>query len=78
MITPKKISLAQIPTPLEELKFESKSFLLKRDDLTGCELSGNKVRKLSNKKNQFFLLTTPSPLIVHINRHFWTWFSGDT
>jgi 1-aminocyclopropane-1-carboxylate deaminase/D-cysteine desulfhydrase-like pyridoxal-dependent ACC family enzyme len=46
MITPKKISLAQIPTPLEEVKFEGKSFLLKRDDLTGCELSGNKVRKL--------------------------------
>jgi len=46
MITPKKISLAQIPTPLEEIKFEGNSFLLKRDDLTGCELSGNKVRKL--------------------------------
>ena len=46
MITPKKIALAQIPTPLEEVKFEGKSFLLKRDDLTGCELSGNKVRKL--------------------------------
>jgi D-cysteine desulfhydrase family pyridoxal phosphate-dependent enzyme len=46
MITPKKISLAQIPTPLEEIKFEGKSFFLKRDDLTGCELSGNKVRKL--------------------------------
>lgn len=46
MITPKKISLAQIPTPLEEIKFEGKSFLIKRDDLTGCELSGNKVRKL--------------------------------
>jgi len=46
MITPKKISLAQIPTPLEEIKFEGKPFLLKRDDLTGCELSGNKVRKL--------------------------------
>jgi len=46
MITPKKISLAQIPTPIEEVKFEGKSFLLKRDDLTGCELSGNKVRKL--------------------------------
>lgn len=46
MITPKKIALAQIPTPLEEVKFEGKNFLLKRDDLTGCELSGNKVRKL--------------------------------
>jgi len=46
MSTPKKISLAQIPTPLEEIKFKGKSFLLKRDDLTGSELSGNKVRKL--------------------------------
>ncbi len=46
MNKPKKISLAQIPTQLEEIKFEGKSFLIKRDDLTGCELSGNKVRKL--------------------------------
>jgi D-cysteine desulfhydrase len=46
MIIPKKITLAQIPTPLEEIKFEGNSFLLKHDDLTGCELSGNKVRKL--------------------------------
>ena len=46
MNTPKRLKLAQIPTPLEEIKFEGKSFLLKRDDLTGAELSGNKVRKL--------------------------------
>jgi len=46
MIIPKKISLAQTPTPLHEIIFEGKSFLIKRDDLTGCELSGNKVRKL--------------------------------
>jgi D-cysteine desulfhydrase len=46
MIIPKKISLAQTPTPIHEIKFEGKSFLIKRDDLTGCELSGNKVRKL--------------------------------
>ncbi|HOJ08727.1 MAG: pyridoxal-phosphate dependent enzyme [Ignavibacteriota bacterium] len=46
MITPKKIQLANIPTPLEEIKFAGKSFLIKRDDLTGCELSGNKIRKL--------------------------------
>lgn len=46
MITPKKISLAQIPTPLQQINFEGISFLIKRDDLTGCELSGNKVRKL--------------------------------
>jgi D-cysteine desulfhydrase len=46
MSIPKKILLAQIPTPLQEIKFEGKIFLIKRDDLTGCELSGNKVRKL--------------------------------
>ncbi len=46
MKIPKKISLAQIPTPLQEIKFEGKNFLIKRDDLTGCELSGNKIRKL--------------------------------
>ncbi|HCY76409.1 MAG TPA: hypothetical protein DHV28_10850 [Ignavibacteriales bacterium] len=46
MITPNKISLAQIPTPLQVIKFEGKNFFIKRDDLTGCELSGNKVRKL--------------------------------
>ncbi len=46
MITPKKIEMANIPTPLQTLKFEGKNFLIKRDDLTGVELSGNKVRKL--------------------------------
>lgn len=46
MKEPGKIKLANIPTPLEEIKFEGKTFLIKRDDLTGAELSGNKVRKL--------------------------------
>jgi D-cysteine desulfhydrase len=46
MKIPTKIKLAQIPTPIQSLKFEGQSFLIKRDDLTGCELSGNKVRKL--------------------------------
>jgi len=46
MIVQKKISLAKTPTPLQKIIFEGKSFLIKRDDLTGCELSGNKVRKL--------------------------------
>lgn len=46
MKEPRKIKLANIPTPLEEINFEGKSFLIKRDDLTGAELSGNKVRKL--------------------------------
>lgn len=46
MKKPGKIHLANIPTPLEEIEFEGKKFLIKRDDLTGVELSGNKVRKL--------------------------------
>lgn len=46
MKTPKKVKLANIPTPLEIIKYQNKKFLMKRDDLTGCELSGNKVRKL--------------------------------
>lgn len=46
MRTPKKINLANIPTPIETIRFDGKNFLIKRDDLTGCELSGNKVRKL--------------------------------
>jgi D-cysteine desulfhydrase len=46
MKKPGKIDLANIPTPLEEIEFEGKKFLIKRDDLTGIELSGNKVRKL--------------------------------
>jgi D-cysteine desulfhydrase len=46
MRIPKNLSFAQIPTPLQEVKFEGKLFLIKRDDLTGSELSGNKVRKL--------------------------------
>ena len=46
MLRPKKIKLANIPSPLQEVKFDGKSFIMKRDDLTGLELSGNKVRKL--------------------------------
>lgn len=46
MNIPKKIELALIPTPIETISFQNKKFLIKRDDLTGAELSGNKVRKL--------------------------------
>jgi D-cysteine desulfhydrase len=46
MIIPGKSDLANIPTPLQKIKFENKTFLIKRDDFTGLELSGNKVRKL--------------------------------
>lgn len=47
---PTRLELAQLPTPVVELKNLSrhtgKRILLKRDDLTGLELSGNKIRKL--------------------------------
>lgn len=46
MKLPARLQLANIPTPLEEVTFGGKKFLIKRDDLTGVELSGNKVRKL--------------------------------
>lgn len=42
----KKLSLANIPTPINSINFEGCSFQIKRDDFTGMELSGNKVRKL--------------------------------
>jgi len=47
MKLPKKISLAQLPTPIEllkDFKHPAKIFL-KRDDLTGYIISGNKARK---------------------------------
>ena len=49
---PRRISLARTPTPLQALERASARWgcghrlWLKRDDLTGCTLSGNKVRKL--------------------------------
>ena len=49
---PRRISLAQTPTPLQYLKRASEQWgcghrlWVKRDDMTGCTLSGNKVRKL--------------------------------
>ena len=48
---PDKIDLAQVPTPLEPLprlqqRWGGPTLWVKRDDLTGFELSGNKVRKL--------------------------------
>ena len=47
---PARVSLARCSTPLEKLERTSQTLgielYVKRDDLTGCELSGNKVRKL--------------------------------
>ncbi|MBK8945248.1 MAG: pyridoxal-phosphate dependent enzyme [Ignavibacteriae bacterium] len=46
MKIPQKISLANIPTPFTQIEFNGNKFFIKRDDLTGVELTGNKVRKL--------------------------------
>ena len=47
---PPRIELARLPTPLQPLKRWSKKLgvdlMIKRDDLTGAALSGNKIRKL--------------------------------
>ena len=47
---PALISLANLPTRIEKLERLSKelgkNIYIKRDDFTGCEISGNKVRKL--------------------------------
>lgn len=48
---PPSISVAHLPTAIEPLKQLSKELdgpqiFIKRDDLTGCALSGNKIRKL--------------------------------
>lgn len=46
MKSPSKLNLAFLPTPIHEVIFQGNKFLIKRDDLTGLEMSGNKVRKL--------------------------------
>ncbi len=50
MNLPKRLHLAHLPTPIQHLerlsKKHNKDIYLKRDDHTGIEFSGNKVRKL--------------------------------
>ena len=46
MKTPNKIKLANLPTPIEQLNFRGRKILVKRDDYTGTDFSGNKIRKL--------------------------------
>lgn len=51
MKLPKKLSLAQIPTPIQPMKgigeeIGVKNLFVKRDDMTALGMSGNKVRKL--------------------------------
>jgi len=43
---PSRIRLAHVPTPLEPLRRWRPNLWIKRDDMTGSELAGNKVRKL--------------------------------
>ena len=47
MNIPNKINLAHLSTPLEKLKFRNKKFLIKRDDFTGLDFSGNKLESLN-------------------------------
>ena len=49
---PKSLPLANLPTPIQRLNHFSKAWggpeiYIKRDDLTGCAVSGNKIRKLA-------------------------------
>jgi D-cysteine desulfhydrase len=53
MKIPKKINLAHLPTPLEKIRFRTsrndskdEEFFMKRDDYTGSDFLGNKIRKL--------------------------------
>jgi D-cysteine desulfhydrase family pyridoxal phosphate-dependent enzyme len=43
---PQKIPIAHLPTPIEDFSRLRPGLWVKRDDFSGCELSGNKVRKL--------------------------------
>lgn len=46
MKIPSKLEIANLPTPVHKVKYNNKIIYIKRDDLTGIELSGNKIRKL--------------------------------
>lgn len=43
---PPKLNIAHLPTPIEDFSRLRPCLWVKRDDFSGCELSGNKVRKL--------------------------------
>lgn len=64
MKTPAKLNIANIPTPIQQVEFEGQKFLIKRDDFTGVELTGNKVRKLeylladAKKKKYDYIFTS--------------------
>lgn len=60
---PNKFKIANLPTPIQKVVFRGSKFLIKRDDYTGTELSGNKIRKLDyiladvKKKKADYLFT---------------------
>ncbi len=64
MITPPKFNIANLPTPIQKIEFRGTKFLIKRDDYTGTELTGNKIRKLDyiladvKKKKADYLFTS--------------------
>ncbi|MEN8194407.1 MAG: pyridoxal-phosphate dependent enzyme [Bacteroidota bacterium] len=63
MREPKRLNIANKPTPIERTEFDGTQFFIKRDDLTGSLLSGNKIRKLEyilpdvQKKKADYLFT---------------------
>ena len=46
MKIPGRLELAHLPTPIERVRFNNREFLIKRDDYTGSDFLGNKIRKL--------------------------------
>jgi len=72
MKEPDKIKLANLPTPVQNINFKGYNFLIKRDDLTGIELSGNKVRKLeyllfqARKEKADYVFTTGGEQSNHV------------
>ncbi len=63
-MAPNKLNIANLPTPIQKVEFRGSKFLIKRDDYTGTELSGNKIRKLDyiladvKKKKADYLFTS--------------------
>lgn len=63
-MTPQKLNIANTPTPIQKHNFNGCTFFIKRDDLTGVELTGNKIRKLeyllydAKKNNADYIFTT--------------------
>lgn len=46
MSNPRRMKIGNLPTPVQKAELNGAKFLVKRDDLTGSLLTGNKIRKL--------------------------------